>query len=324
MAQDAEMIADRRRVRRKLSFWRVVAIFALVGAVLALGLRILGPPDAVSPRQPHIARVEISGVITSDRRMAEMLDEIAKSRAVRGVVLAINSPGGTTSGAEELHRNLLRLGEEKPMVAYVNGTAASGAYIAAIASDHIVAQETAIVGSIGTMFQMPHVREMLDSIGVSMIEVKSTPLKAAPSPTGPVEPEALAAVRELVDDSYIWFRDLVGDRRNMSDDERDAVADGRVHSGRRALDLKLVDAVGDQRDAVSWLATTHDLPDDLAVRTWRPRTDRGALGLISGTAFVVELAGWDRAAGLLRRLDAQVTRTELDGLLALWQPVREN
>ena len=132
-----------------------------------LGLRWVGPPDTISPRQPHIARVEISGVITSDRRMAEMLDEIGESGSVRGVVLSINSPGGTTSGAEELYRNLRRLAREKPMVAFVNGTAASGAYIAAIASDHIVAQETAIVGSIGTMFQMPHVRELLDSIGAS-------------------------------------------------------------------------------------------------------------------------------------------------------------
>lgn len=324
MAQDAEMIADRRRVRRKLSFWRVVSIVALVGVVVVLGLRWIGPPESISPRQPHIARVEISGVITSDRRMADMLDEIGKSRAVRGVVLAINSPGGTTSGAEELHRNLRRLAAEKPMVAYVNGTAASGAYIAAIASDHIVAQETAIVGSIGTMFQMPHVRELLDSIGVSMIEVKSSPLKAEPSPTGPIAPEAIDAIRELVDDSYIWFRDLVGDRRPLSEAERDAVADGRVHSGRRALELKLVDALGDQRDAVAWLEATHDLPEDLAIRTWRPTTDRRALGLLSGAAWFADMAGWESVGGLLRRVDSQVSRVELDGLLALWQPVIEN
>jgi protease-4 len=324
MAQDAEMIADRRRVRRKLSFWRVVAVVALIGAVIAVGLRWVGPPDAISPRQPHIARVEISGMITSDRRLAEMLEEVSRSRAVQGVILSINSPGGTTSGAEELHRNLRRLAQDKPMVAFVEGTAASGAYIAAIASDHIVARETAIVGSIGTMFQMPHVREMLDSIGVSVIEVKSTPLKAEPSPTGPIEPEALAAIRELVEDSYIWFRDLVGDRRPLTEAERDAVSDGRVHSGRRALELKLVDALGDQRDAVAWLETTHDLPEDLAVRTWRPTTDRRALGLFSGAAWLADMAGWDQAGGLLRRVDSQITRVELDGLLALWQPVVEN
>ena len=158
-----------------------------------------------------------------------------------------------------------------------------------------------------------------------MIEVKSSPLKAEPSPTGADRPPKQS--RPCV----IWSKTAIsgfaiswGSRRPLSEAERDAVSDGRVHSGRQALDLKLVDALGGQRDAVAWLETAHDLPEDLAIRTWRPTTDRGTLGLLYGAAWLADMAGWEAAGGLLRRVDSQVTRVELDGLLALWQPVIEN
>ena len=324
MASDAELIADRRRMRRKLSFWRVVGFAALIGALIAVGWRFAGPGDLAATRTAHIARVEISGVITNDRRKMEMLERIADSRSVRGVVLSINSPGGTVTGAEELYRALRDLAQEKPVVAFVEGTAASGAYIAAIASDHIVARETAVVGSIGTMFQMPNIRELLDNIGVNMLEVRSTPLKAAPSPTGEIDEEAVAALRELVDDTYLWFRELVAERRALDARATDAVADGRVHIGRRALGLELIDAIGSEDDARAWLAETHEVDPDLPVETWRPRRDRSAFDLMTGAVYLAEIAGFEGFAGHLYGFARHRERVELDGLLAIWQPELEN
>ena len=97
------------------------------------------------------------------------------------VIVHINSPGGTTAGSEQLHDALLRLKAQKPLVVVVDGLAASGGYIAAIAADHIIAQETSLVGSIGVMFQYPNVGDLLKTLGIKVEEVKSSPLKAAPS-----------------------------------------------------------------------------------------------------------------------------------------------
>ncbi len=98
----------------------------------------------------------------------------------RAVIVHVDSPGGTTAGSEQLYDSLSRLREKKPLVIVVDSMAASGGYITALAGDHIVAQQTSLVGSIGVLFQFPNVTDLLDKIGVKVESVKSTPLKAAP------------------------------------------------------------------------------------------------------------------------------------------------
>ena len=120
----------------------------------------------------------------------------------------INSPGGTVAGSEELYDSLIKLKAKKPMVVVVDGLAASGGYIAALASDRILAQQSAIVGSIGVIFQYPNVTELLKTIGVQVESIKSSPLKAAPNGYEPTSPEARAAVEAIVKDSYDWFRSI--------------------------------------------------------------------------------------------------------------------
>jgi protease IV len=325
MSSDAEIIADRRRLRRKLSFWRVLAVAALVIVVVAVGWRTAGGSFAVGgERAPHVARVTVEGLITSNRPFTEMLARIGDSPAVQGVVISVNSPGGTTTGSEEVFHAIRGLAEKKPTVTFVDGTAASGAYIAALATDHIVARETAIVGSIGTLFQLPNFVELLDNIGVSMIEIKSSPLKAAPSPVSRVEPAAMQAIQSLVDDSFVWFRDLVASRRPMSAQEVASIADGRVHSGRQALGLKLVDQLGSHGDAVRWLETERGVEADLPVREWKPRRERDRFSLITGLALGVDVLGFERASLALHRLAGEHSALKLDGLLAVWQPRLEN
>ena len=150
----------------------------------------------------------------------------------------IDSPGGTTAGSEQLHDALRGVAAAKPLVVVVDGLAASGGYIAAMSADHIVAQETSLVGSIGVLFQYPNVSELLKIVGVKVEEIKSSPLKAAPNGYEPTSPEARAAIEALVKDSYAWFRGMVQRAPQDGRCALETVTDGRVFTGRQALDAQ--------------------------------------------------------------------------------------
>jgi protease IV len=322
MSLDADTIVDRRRMRRKLTFWRVVAVLLAIAAVLAVAA-VLSPRGRLAQATgDYIARVKITGLIRDDEDRVDSLDKLAKS-GVRAVIVHVDSPGGTTAGAEQLHDALRRVAAQKPMVVVVDGLAASGAYMAAIASDHIISQGSALVGSIGVLFQYPNVADLLKTIGVKVEEVKSSPLKAAPNGFEPTSPEARAALESIVKDSYAWFRGMVKDRRHLDDAEVDRVSDGRVFTGRQGLDLKLVDELGDEKTAIAWLAKEKGIDAKLPVRDWELKsrlTDLSFLHL-AGSA-VLEAVGLGSLARQLEGSGAAQTieRLNLDGLLALWHP----
>ena len=297
MSLDADTIVDRRRMRRKLTFWRVSAFLIAIGALLAAAGPLRVPGTDVLTGQPgaSIARVTLTGLIRVDQQRVEALERLAKSR-VQAVIVHINSPGGTTSGSEQLYDSLMRLKEKKPTVVVVDGLATSGAYIAALGADHIVAQETSLVGSIGVLFQYPNVADLLKTLGIKVEEIKSTPLKAAPNGFEPTSPEARAAIEAIVSDSYAWFRNLVQSRRQFDEAGIERVADGRVFTGRQAFVLKLVDQLGDERTAVAWLAkertsipTRRSASSDLRDRL----SDLPFLHTVAMTIFeAVDLGAW--------------------------------
>jgi protease-4 len=324
MSLDADTIVDRRRMRRKLTFWRVFAVVLAICALLALGaaLKVPGTASLTGASASSIARVTITGLIRTDRQRVEAFERLGNSPA-KAVIVHINSPGGTTSGSEELHDSLRRLLGQKPMVVVVDGLAASGGYIAALAADHIVAQETSLVGSIGVLFQYPNFSGALKTLGIQMEEIKSSPLKAAPNGFEPTSPEARAAVESIVMDSYAWFRDLVKNRRQLDDAMLERVADGRVFTGRQAVPLKLVDELGDEQTAIEWLAKEKNIDPKTPVRDFRLRDRFGDLPFLHTMGVMaLEAAGLTTLArqmeqwGLLRDLD----RLNLDGVLALWHP----
>jgi protease-4 len=321
MPYEAEMIADRRRLRRKLSFWRVVSFVALIAAVIGGGLMLTGRSPA-GVAQPQIARIEVGGFIAGSQRMADLFKRVGEASSVSGVVISINSPGGTTTGAEELYRGIRQLADKKPLVAFVDGTAASGGYITAIAADYIVARETSLVGSIGVIFQYPDVSRLLDTVGVQVQEIKSAPLKAEPSPFHPTSPEARAALQAVVSDTYDWFKRLVGERRKLDEAQLGAVSTGQIFNGRQSVPLKLVDQLGSERDAVAWLERERGVRRDLPVRDWKPR-DSSRFDLWTAAAFGADLLGLGEAAAKLRQGVSAAHLASLDGLLALWQPALE-
>lgn len=319
MALDIDVILDRRQMRRKLSFWRISALVFLVAAILA-ALSAAGSFEALTKPGAHIARVSISGAILEDRDLLKMLDKLKDDKDVKAMMLSINSPGGTTAGGEAIYEAVRKVAEEKPVVASVKSLAASAGYMIASGADHIVARRSSIVGSIGVLFQYPQASQLLDKIGVSVEEIKSSPLKAEPSPFHPPPPEAEAAIRQLVSDSYNWFVDLVTERRPLTRPEVLVLADGRVFSGNRGLENKLVDALGGEDKAKTWLVEAKGLDKDLEIRDWKPQ--RPSSNILLSTAVWQWLGGTPLAPiGKISQEDLPniiPKRLFLDGLLSIW------
>src|SRR6201987_2461740 len=288
MSLDADTIVDRRRMRRKLTFWRVCAVIVAICAVIAVGaaLRAPGTDGLVGGTSGSIARGTITGLIRTDQQRGEALGRVGKARA-RAVIVHINTPGGTTSGSEQLHDSLMRLKEQKPLVVVVDGLAASGGYITALAADHIIALETSLVGSIGVLFQYPNVSDLLKTLGIKVEEIKSSPLKASPNGFEPTSPEARAAIESIVADSYAWFRNLVKARRGLDDAGLERVADGRVFTGRQGVALKLVDELGGERSAIDWRAREKNVDPKTPVRDYRLRDRLSDLPFLHTAAAAV-------------------------------------
>jgi protease-4 len=320
---DPYVLADRRRIRRKLSFWRIMAALAAVVAVIVLVLTM----DRPDTRSDHIARIAISGVISDDDALIELIDEAAQSNSAKALVVSISSPGGTTYGGERIYKALIKAGQSKPVVADVRTLAASAGYMIAASADHIVAGESSIVGSIGVIFQYAQAQDLLNKIGVRIEDIKSAPLKAEPSPFHEASEEAKAMIRAMVIDSYDWFVDLVADRRGLNRDEVLTLADGSIFTGRQGLENGLVDALGGEAEIRAYL-DGRDVGKDLEIIEWTPEDD--STGLLIGARTVGLL---ERYFGLPGRLSDEIDRLSggklfLDGLVSVWQvggqPARDN
>ena len=311
---DPDILADRRRIRRKLSFWRFMTVVVAIALVAGLFARFQGS----GRNSDHIARIDISGVITDDQPLLDLIADAAENDSAKALVVSISSPGGTTYGGERIHKALVEAGKSKPVVADIHTLAASAGYMIAASTDHIVAGESSIVGSIGVIFQYAQARELLDKIGVRLEEIKSSPLKAEPSPFHDASDEAKAMIRSMVLDSYDWFVDLVAARREMDRTQVLALADGSIFTGRQALKNGLVDALGGEAEIRAYLKS-RDVDDTLEFVDWK-RPDKTA-NMIFGTrlASIVQ-----QFLGLPASLSGEIDRLSggklfLDGLVSVWQ-----
>lgn len=322
MTLETEALLERRRLRRRLSFWRSLGIAA---AVLLLGGMLLGSDEFAKLGQPEqIARVAIEGAITDNREQLQMLKKVAEADHVKGVLVFINSPGGTTTGGESLFEALRRVGGKKPVVAQLGTVAASAGYIAGLGTDHIVARGNTITGSVGVLVQWPEVDQMLDKVGVKVQTLKSGELKATPNPFEPLEEGSRQATQEMVNESYRWFIDLVEERRKIKATEVPGLPAGRVFSGREALQHKLVDQIGGEAEAVKWLESK-GVKADLKVVEWKPAQAggnfwlSGSLGRAAGSLF----GDIGRATVEAVTRGSGLDTVGLDGLLSVWHPAEK-
>jgi protease-4 len=313
MVSEAEIIVERRRLRRRLLFWRVTAVVLFVGALLAFA-GSMGSFADIEKQREHIARIKIEGLITGDQPTLDLLKDIAESKTVKGLIIRIDSPGGTTAGSEALYEAIRKIAKDKPVAAVMDTVAASGGYIIAIAADHIVARGNTITGSIGVIFQWAEFSQLLTTLGVKMDEIKSGELKAEPSPYKPLTEKAREVSQAMVLDSFAWFTGLVAERRKLAIERVQVLADGRVYTGRQAVSEKLVDELGGEEKAVDWIKKEKGLSAGIEVIDWgaKPMTDPTGLGfrIASGLLRSVGLGGLAEEARIQK----------LDGLLSVWHP----
>jgi protease IV len=310
MSQDIDHILNHISLKKSRQRWRWAAIGL---GVIALAAIFSGGADT-GLSHDHVARLRIAGLITGDQKTLDLISDVRKDAHAKAVILRIDSPGGTTAGSEALYAELRKLSADKPVVTVMDTVAASGGYIAALATDHLVARGNSITGSIGVIFSFPEVSQLLNTLGVKMEEIKSGDLKAEPSPYKPVSDKAWAYSEVMVQDGFAWFKGLVGERRKLDAATVDGLSDGRVFTGRQALSAKLIDEIGGEDEALAWLQKEKKVDSALEILDQvppKPFAERLFGASIADT--VMEAVG-------LGRLKSASDAAKLDGLLVLWHP----
>ena len=286
-------------------FWRGFAALA----VLACALALLGKSGLIG--QSHVARLTVSGIIGEDRKLTEAIEALAKDNSVKALLVEVNSPGGSVAGGESLHDAIAKVAAKKPVVTVMGGVAASAGYMIAVPAARIFAREGTLTGSIGVLLETGEVSGLLGKIGVTADAITSGPLKDQPSFSKPMTAEGREVLHGLVMDMYDQFVGMVAAGRHMDPDKVRALADGRAYTGRQALKLGLVDAIGGETEARDWLASEKQVPASL------PAEDVSA-DRLAARAFGDTLG--PLLQGLLKTVLFQ--GVSLDGGLAVWQPVQ--
>jgi len=318
---DADAVVERRRLKRRVTFWRVLAVIAIAAVAAALFARErTGAVGEMFGLGGHVARVDVSGFISSDRNQQKLLRRIKDSSAVKAVIVRINSPGGSTAGGEALYTELREVSDEKPVVAVFETTATSAAYMAAIASNHIVSRANSITGSVGVIVQWAEVSELLKSIGVDFNQIKSGDLKAVPNPFEPATDEQREATREVLEDSFTWFVDKVSERRDLSAAALADIRTGRIYTGAQAKAIGLVDQIGGEREAREWLSEEHGIPESTKVIDWKPESSDSLSWVDLALGALARATGADFTSVLGRDGGSGLNSIGLDGLVSVWQP----
>jgi protease-4 len=310
MSQDLDHILNHISLKKSRRRWRWAAVILGLVALCAV---LAGNADT-SLSTDRVARLHIRGLITGDQKSLDLISDLRKDDHAKAVILRIDSPGGTTAGSEALYVELRKLSDKKPVVTVMDTVAASGGYIAALATDHLVARGNSITGSIGVIFSFPEVSRLLDTLGVRMEEIKSGDLKAEPSPYKPVTDKARAYTEVMVQDGFRWFKGLVAERRKLDAATVDGLADGRVFTGRQALDAKLIDEIGGEDEALAWLQKEKKIDTKLEV------VDQVPPKPLAERLFGASIADTLTEALGLGRVRAASDAAKLDGLLVLWHP----
>ena len=275
-----DYIIERKRTAQELGRWRIATFAALVIGILFFARGFLIPSNK-SLGNGYIGSVFIEDIIFEDTKRDNKLQEIANNDNIKGLIVHVNSPGGTVVGSEKIYNILRKISKSKPVVVVMGTLAASGGYLISLGADHILSHNGTITGSIGVIFQTAEITDLAEKLGIKFNNFKSGYLKASPNPTEKLTPEVRDAIMANIQDTYEYFTALVSERRKIPLDDVIKIADGRIYSGRQALKLKLVDAIGDQDDAIKWMQENKQI-GNLTVKEVKINSDNKLVDVLFG------------------------------------------
>ncbi len=223
----------------------------LIGALLVTVLVWLVSGYEVSLKTNRVGLIELKGTIVDCRETLRQITDFRKNASIKAIVLRIDSPGGAVGPSQEIYREIRRTARSKPVVASMGSVAASGGYYIASAANHIVANPGTITGSIGVIIHLPNLQELFGKIGYQMTTIKSGQFKDIGNPAREMTPEEKELLQTTIDETYHQFVRDVALARNLPEEEVRKVADGRIIMGEKALELKLVDQLGNFEDAIA-------------------------------------------------------------------------
>jgi len=260
---------ERKKLKQKITYFKIASV-VLIALIFSLGKFVLSNQtnfNSIPFLRPsaYVGAIYIGGVIMEDKDREKVLEEIAKDKEVKALIVHINSGGGSVAGSEQLYKAMREIAKEKPVVAMMDGIATSGAYMTALGADYIFARPATLTGSIGVIGQNLEVTELAKKWGVQFNTFKSGPLKAVPNWFEKLTPEGKEANMAVVNDMYDYFVNIVVERRQILKAKVLKIADGRIYTGRQAEAMKLVDKVGFKDDALKWLQEEKKIDPKLKV-----------------------------------------------------------
>ncbi|MFP3120200.1 signal peptide peptidase SppA [Rickettsia sp. R2] len=270
MSITPDYLIERRQIKSHLLIWKLVAIILIAIVFLLVGKDFaLKEVLPINSNEDYIASVLIDGIILEDEKRDKKLKKIIDDSHIKALIVNVNSPGGTVVGAEKIYNILRKISAKKPVVIVMGTMAASGGYLISLGGDYIISHNGTITGSIGVILQTAEVTELAQKLGIKFNNFKSGELKAVPNPTEKLTEAVRVAIMENIEDTYNFFLELVSKRRNLPIEEVKKLADGRVYSGRQALKLKLVDAIGSEDTALKWLQEVQKINVNLLVKDYQ-------------------------------------------------------
>jgi len=226
----------------------VVLVALATGGGMGLGeaVAIVQVEGAILSGSPPVSPFEEGGAYSD--QIVEHLEQAQEDASVKAIVLRVNSPGGSVVASDEIYQKILEV--EKPIVVSMGELAASGGYYVSAPADVIMANPATLTGSIGVITQMPNLEELLEKIGVEVVVIKSGIHKDEGSPFREMTEEEKAIWQSIIDEAYGQFVAIVAEGRDLPEEEVREIADGRIYTGKQAMELGLVDELGNLPEAI--------------------------------------------------------------------------
>lgn len=254
-------VTDILRLDRNRRRWRLVAVVAVFFFLITA--YALNQTTATPHKTPHIAYIQIEGLITDSLHQHKVLENLRTNQSTKAVMVYVDSPGGTMVGGLNLHQELRRIADEKPVVTVMGTVAASAGYMVSAAGDHVIASPGSVTGSIGVMMPLVDATELANKIGIRSEEIVSGDLKTATSPLRDRTEKDNAYLKDTVMEMQDVFMELIVARRELSAEAIQTISDGRILTGVSAQKLNLVDALGNRNSARAWLEQEKGIDGDI-------------------------------------------------------------